>query len=154
MRIVDRTLLHDPYALSSDLKRSRVPRNVLRLLGGIGTSTRPSARQAVFSCVILALDHTALQNFHPIPGTRYASLAPSGTQPPQSPSSGTDGDTFKSRMERLKDESSTNLYIEGLPLSIDEPVCAYDCPFHSHHRTFSWHNLDHGCFSGPLYDQK
>ena len=25
-------------------------------------------------------------------------------------------------MERLKDESSTNLYIEGLPLSIDEPV--------------------------------
>ena len=26
-------------------------------------------------------------------------------------------------MERLKDESSTNLYIEGLPLSIDEPVC-------------------------------
>jgi len=26
-------------------------------------------------------------------------------------------------MERLKDESSTNLYIEGLPLNIDEPVC-------------------------------
>ncbi|KAG7086837.1 hypothetical protein E1B28_002758 [Marasmius oreades] len=29
--------------------------------------------------------------------------------------------TFKSKMERLADPSSTNLYIEGLPLSIDEP---------------------------------
>lgn len=28
-------------------------------------------------------------------------------------------------MERLKDEGSTNLYVEGLPLQIDEPVCIY-----------------------------
>jgi hypothetical protein len=40
-------------------------------------------------------------------------------------------------MERLKDESSTNLYVEGLPLSIDEPVSVYDCPFHSHHKMYS-----------------
>lgn len=136
MRIIGRTLLGDPYALSSDLKQSRVPRNVLRLLGGIETSTRPSARQATFSCVKSAFDHTAFQNFHPIPGTRYASLASTEPQLPQSPSSGTDGDTFKSRMERLKDESSTNLYIEGLPLSIDEPVCVFDCSFYSHHKRF------------------
>lgn len=65
------------------------------------------------------------KNFHPIPGTRYASLSSSGTQlSPSSPPPGTDGDTFKSRMERLKDEMSTNLYIEGLPLSIDEPTMA------------------------------
>jgi hypothetical protein len=40
-------------------------------------------------------------------------------------------------MERLKDETSTNLYVEGLPLSIDEPVCVYDCLFHSHYKAFS-----------------
>jgi len=40
-------------------------------------------------------------------------------------------------MERLKDEASTNLYIEGLPLSIDEPVSVYDSPFHSHHKMYS-----------------
>ncbi|KAI9459153.1 hypothetical protein BJY52DRAFT_383079 [Lactarius psammicola] len=65
------------------------------------------------------------KNFHPIPGTRYASVSSPGTQlSPSSPSPGTDGDSFKSRMERLKDETSTNLYIEGLPLSIDEPTMA------------------------------
>ena len=32
-------------------------------------------------------------------------------------------------MERLKDEASTNLYIEGLPLQIDEPVCIYEYSF-------------------------
>jgi hypothetical protein len=58
-------------------------------------------------------------------------------------------------MERLKDEASTNLYIEGLPLSIDEPVCVYDCSFYSpREKKFSCQNLDHGCFSGPLCDQK
>ncbi|KAF8263953.1 hypothetical protein EI94DRAFT_1806447 [Lactarius quietus] len=64
-------------------------------------------------------------NFHRIPGTRYASLPFSSTSlsPSLSPP-GTDDDSFKSRMERLKDESSTNLYIEGLPLSIDEPSMA------------------------------
>jgi hypothetical protein len=33
-----------------------------------------------------------------------------------------DGDSFKKRMEKLRDENSTNLYIEGLPLSIDDAV--------------------------------
>ncbi|KAI3615635.1 rcop c3 [Moniliophthora roreri] len=32
--------------------------------------------------------------------------------------------TFKTKMERLSDPTSTNLYIEGLPLSIDEPSLA------------------------------
>ena len=43
-------------------------------------------------------------------------------------------------MERLKDEASTNLYIEGLPLQIDEPVCTmitrYVCVFLTVY--FSW----------------
>ncbi|KAH9077932.1 hypothetical protein EDB83DRAFT_2311578 [Lactarius deliciosus] len=89
--------------------RSRAPKNVLKPFDGIETSTRPFARQ----------------NFHPIPGTRYASLSSPSPEPSlSSPTLGTDGDTFKSRMERLKDEGSTNLYIEGLPLSIDEPTMA------------------------------
>jgi hypothetical protein len=33
-----------------------------------------------------------------------------------------DDNSFKVRMERLRDDTSTNLYIEGLPLSIDEAV--------------------------------
>ncbi|KAI9508240.1 hypothetical protein F5148DRAFT_1284260 [Russula earlei] len=64
------------------------------------------------------------KNFHPIPGTCYASLTSSGTQLSQPPSSGADCDSFKARMERLKDETSTNLYIEGLPLRIDETILA------------------------------
>ncbi|KAI0064866.1 hypothetical protein BV25DRAFT_1836704 [Artomyces pyxidatus] len=64
------------------------------------------------------------KQIHKIPGTSYASLASSGTlSPSPSISSASDGgETFKARMERLKDEASTNLYIEGLPLSIDEPT--------------------------------
>ncbi|KAL1941721.1 hypothetical protein VTO73DRAFT_6721 [Trametes versicolor] len=49
---------------------------------------------------------------HKIPGTTYAS-APSActTGPP---------DSFKVKMEQLRDTGSTNLYMEGLPLSITE----------------------------------
>ncbi|KIK90597.1 hypothetical protein PAXRUDRAFT_672772 [Paxillus rubicundulus Ve08.2h10] len=50
---------------------------------------------------------------HRIPGTEYAQHA-------TAQSSDHDMNTFKSRMEKLKDTASTNLYIEGLPLSIDE----------------------------------
>ncbi|KAI0041858.1 hypothetical protein FA95DRAFT_647903 [Auriscalpium vulgare] len=60
---------------------------------------------------------------HKIPGTEYASIAPSDFSSASSASSISDGhESFKARMERLKDESSTNLYIEGLPMSIDEPT--------------------------------
>ena len=53
---------------------------------------------------------------HKIPGTSYANsvtLPASATEPP---------DSFKARMERLRDTSSTNLYMEGLPLNIDPPT--------------------------------
>lgn len=54
---------------------------------------------------------------HRIPGTIYAqqSIAQPAEQDPAS---------FKARMERLRDETSTNLYIEGLPLTIDEESLA------------------------------
>jgi hypothetical protein len=57
-------------------------------------------------------------------------------------------------MERLKDETSTNLYIEGLPLNIDEPVCIFYCTTY-HFLTISlFIYLDYGCFSCPLCDQE
>ena len=62
----------------------------------------------------------SVQQVHKIPGTVYANV-------PAAPAAATDpsgAETFKSRMERLKDHSSTNLYVEGLPLSIDEAVRA------------------------------
>ncbi|KAG2054309.1 hypothetical protein BDR06DRAFT_421778 [Suillus hirtellus] len=52
------------------------------------------------------------KQIHRIPGTVYAQQSPSQIEH--------DEDSFKARMEKLKDGSSTNLYIEGLPLSIDE----------------------------------
>ncbi|KZV68320.1 hypothetical protein PENSPDRAFT_18829 [Peniophora sp. CONT] len=57
---------------------------------------------------------------HKIPGTVYANVpaAPAATTDPSG------AETFKARMERLKDQGSTNLYVEGLPLSIDEAVRA------------------------------
>ncbi|EMD34808.1 hypothetical protein CERSUDRAFT_116992 [Gelatoporia subvermispora B] len=54
------------------------------------------------------------KQIHKIPGTPYASAT---TLPALTPA-----DSFKARMEQLRDLSSTNLYIEGLPLSIDEPT--------------------------------
>ncbi|KAI9449450.1 hypothetical protein BJY52DRAFT_1192573 [Lactarius psammicola] len=71
---------------------------------GIGSFTRPFIRQ----------------NLHPIPSTHYAFLSSSGTWLfPSSSSPGSHGDSFKSRIGRLKDETSINSYIEGLPLSTD-----------------------------------
>ncbi|KAI0360512.1 hypothetical protein OH77DRAFT_1393222 [Trametes cingulata] len=49
---------------------------------------------------------------HKIPGTAYASA-------PSACSTGP-ADSFKAKMEQLRDTSSTNLYMEGLPLSITE----------------------------------
>ena len=57
-------------------------------------------------------------------------------------------------MERLKDEASTNLYIEGLPLQIDEPVCIHDYSLCSVINPFLSANLDPGCLGGPQHDQK
>ncbi|KIJ63818.1 hypothetical protein HYDPIDRAFT_29166 [Hydnomerulius pinastri MD-312] len=54
---------------------------------------------------------------HRIPGTAYAQHH--GVQ-----QSEYDENTFKARMEKLKDQGSTNLYIEGLPLSIDDESLA------------------------------
>ncbi|KAF7324749.1 hypothetical protein MKEN_00516700 [Mycena kentingensis (nom. inval.)] len=72
---------------------------------------------------------------HKIPGTAYAHARPAPPSPPSCSgtrsSSGwdreasTSGDsTFKARMERLADKTSSNLYMEGLPLTIDEPTLA------------------------------
>ncbi|KAI0635328.1 hypothetical protein C8Q77DRAFT_1156630 [Trametes polyzona] len=49
---------------------------------------------------------------HKIPGTAYASAPSACATGP--------ADSFKAKMEQLRDEASTNLYMEGLPLDIDE----------------------------------
>ncbi|KAG2068535.1 hypothetical protein BDR04DRAFT_1232759 [Suillus decipiens] len=56
------------------------------------------------------------KQIHRIPGTVYAQQSPSQIEH--------DEDSFKARMEKLKDGLSTNLYVEGLPLSIDEESLA------------------------------
>ena len=56
---------------------------------------------------------------HKIPGTTYADAhADAAAAVPQV--SAENPDSFKHKMEKLKDTASTNLYMEGLPLSIDE----------------------------------
>ncbi|KAI6142728.1 hypothetical protein BKA82DRAFT_1000195 [Pisolithus tinctorius] len=57
------------------------------------------------------------KQIHRIPGTIYAQQ--SIAQPAEH-----DPSSFKARMEGLKDETSTNLYIEGLPLTINEESLA------------------------------
>ncbi|KAL6306009.1 hypothetical protein BKA93DRAFT_191779 [Sparassis latifolia] len=59
------------------------------------------------------------KQIHKIPGTPYASLGDAAGEgaPATRPT-----DSFKARMEQLQDMTSTNLYMEGLPLSIDEPT--------------------------------
>jgi hypothetical protein len=52
---------------------------------------------------------TCAQQVHKIPGTAYANVPSSArTAAAENP------DSFKAKMERLADEGSTNLYIEGL----------------------------------------
>ncbi|KAI0342290.1 hypothetical protein BDW22DRAFT_1440088 [Trametopsis cervina] len=59
------------------------------------------------------------KQIHKIPGTPYATAQADPIASPPQMSPGV-ADSFKSKMEKLKDTSSTNLYMEGLPLSIDE----------------------------------
>ncbi|KAL1741213.1 hypothetical protein HDZ31DRAFT_67158 [Schizophyllum fasciatum] len=72
------------------------------------------------------LHPTFSKQVHKIPGTPYAAPKPYPT--PQAgighEQFGDDPNdvSFKEKMERLHDFTSTNLYIEGLPLSIDEPT--------------------------------
>jgi hypothetical protein len=98
----------------------------------------------VFAALRLLIDRLASQQIHKIPGTAYgarygqdnsASSSASvssvtsdcGFHSEQNQHSGSGSgpeaeESFKARMERLRDDTSTNLYIEGLPLSIDEAV--------------------------------
>ncbi|KAJ7135660.1 hypothetical protein C8R44DRAFT_869373 [Mycena epipterygia] len=78
--------------------------------------------------------HPTFSKVHKIPGTMYsqprpasdpaASVTPSASSlagwEQESAGDGSADSTFKAKMERLSDKMSTNLYIEGLPLSIDE----------------------------------
>ncbi|TBU31350.1 hypothetical protein BD311DRAFT_688848 [Dichomitus squalens] len=54
------------------------------------------------------------KQLHKIPGTPYASVPPSLT------ANTGPTDSFKAKMEQLCDKSSTNLYMEGLPLDVTE----------------------------------
>ncbi|CCL99779.1 uncharacterized protein FIBRA_01801 [Fibroporia radiculosa] len=58
------------------------------------------------------------KQIHKIPGTVYSS--PSFSSTVVSAGVRAPADSFKARMEQLRDMSSTNLYMEGLPLNIDE----------------------------------
>jgi hypothetical protein len=60
VRMINRTILRNTYALLSDSNRSRVPRSALRVSGGTETSTRPSARQAILPRATSVIDHNAL----------------------------------------------------------------------------------------------
>ncbi|KAI0073655.1 hypothetical protein K474DRAFT_174486 [Panus rudis PR-1116 ss-1] len=62
------------------------------------------------------------KRIHKIPGTSYGALSPSDSEGSVSAydSDLTASDSFKARMERLHDRASTNLYMEGLPLDINE----------------------------------
>ncbi|KAF5349254.1 hypothetical protein D9756_009432 [Leucocoprinus leucothites] len=75
------------------------------------------------------LHPTFSKQIHKIPGTIYAqtfSHTPSESMTSLSSwdSRRDETDGFKRRMENLQDPTSTNLYMEGLPLSIDEPTLA------------------------------
>ncbi|KAF8799564.1 hypothetical protein BYT27DRAFT_7217680 [Phlegmacium glaucopus] len=80
------------------------------------------------------LHPTFSKQIHKIPGTTYAqaNLESSGSSTPSwdeqgeisggavGPGSTASNASFKAKMESLHDPTSTNLYMEGLPLSIDE----------------------------------
>ncbi|KAF4616707.1 hypothetical protein D9613_008372 [Agrocybe pediades] len=83
------------------------------------------------------LHPTFSKQIHKIPGTTYAG-APSQSSSWEGQALVSDGSSrggslngelsseasFKAKMESLQDPTSTNLYMEGLPLSIDEPTLA------------------------------
>jgi len=63
------------------------------------------------------------QQAHKIPGTNYSSSVPASSDTTESDTHDSP-DNFKTRMEQLKDTTSTNLYMEGLPLTTDERALA------------------------------
>ncbi|KAF9041505.1 hypothetical protein BJ165DRAFT_289946 [Panaeolus papilionaceus] len=73
------------------------------------------------------LHPTFSKQIHKIPGTAYAqgvdstALVAGGIGLSGAHAVGSDA-SFKAKMESLADPTSTNLYMEGLPLSIDEPT--------------------------------
>ncbi|PPQ75600.1 hypothetical protein CVT24_010910 [Panaeolus cyanescens] len=75
------------------------------------------------------LHPTFSKQIHKIPGTAYAqgtatnSLVGGLDLSGMHGAAGSDA-SFKAKMESLADPTSTNLYMEGLPLSIDEPTLA------------------------------
>ncbi|KAF8632696.1 hypothetical protein AX15_001749 [Amanita polypyramis BW_CC] len=75
------------------------------------------------------LHPTFSKQVHKIPGISYAqasNLSPESESEINNQENGSgDGDmSFKEKMESLHDPTSTNLYMEGLPLSIDEATLA------------------------------
>ncbi|KAM6492239.1 hypothetical protein JOM56_011963 [Amanita muscaria] len=73
------------------------------------------------------LHPTFSKQVHKIPGISYTQLPPPSTESGLSlsdkwnqKSAAEDDMSFKEKMENLHDPTSTNLYMEGLPLSIDE----------------------------------
>ncbi|THU96213.1 hypothetical protein K435DRAFT_101959 [Dendrothele bispora CBS 962.96] len=84
------------------------------------------------------LHPTFSRQAHKIPGLPYTQSGPTWQQDASVTGSGSghrnagspdaydpgSGHTFKSKMEKFHDPNSTNLYIEGLPLSIDETSLA------------------------------
>ncbi|KAJ7599197.1 hypothetical protein C8J56DRAFT_1158172 [Mycena floridula] len=81
------------------------------------------------------LHPTFSKQIHKIPGTPYVHAGQPGDSHgsttsldqdclSEHPDSSVGDGSFKIKMERLHDPNSTNLYIEGLPLTIDEPSLA------------------------------
>ncbi|KAF5350793.1 hypothetical protein D9758_010351 [Tetrapyrgos nigripes] len=78
------------------------------------------------------LHPTFSKQVHKIPGLPYTQTGPTWEQDSTVTNTGSghraagasvgSGQTFKSKMEKFSDPNSTNVYMEGLPLSIDEAV--------------------------------
>jgi len=152
--MVNHILLSGFYPSLPGLRRSRVPRNVSRRLGGTETSTHRSARQATFLYVCQPSITTPFRT-----STPFQALVMHLSQPlehslpslhrpePMATLSSHEWNVSKTRQAQtctLKDFlcKSTNLYV----FTIARYVLVIN--------HFLLANIDSSCLSGPLHDQK
>jgi hypothetical protein len=152
--MVNRILLSGFYPSLPGLRRSRVPRNVSRRLGGTETSTHRSARQATFLYVPQPSITTPFRTFTPSQALvmhlsqplEYSLLSLRHPEQMATPSSHEWNVSKTSQAQTCTLKvflcKSTNLYVFMITRYVLVII------------HFLLANLDSGCLGGPIHDQK
>ena len=142
------------YKLSSDTKRSRVLRSVLRPLGGIETSTRRSARQAIFLPVCRPPVTLHFRTSTPSQALVMHPPRPLGHRLPSLHHLGQMATLSRHEWNDSKTRQAQTSISRGFLCKLTSLYVFMSTRFIFVLKIFLLENLDYGCFSGSLHHQK